>query len=106
MGATVIDRVTSEMNLYRDESFGPITAIIRARDEEEAIRLAPAAGGPVGGGVHHDAARGLGPRGGSASATSTDRPSPTSAMPFGGVGASGYGRLAARPVSTASPKPV
>ena len=40
MPATVIDQVTSEMKLYRDESFGPVVAIIRARDEADAIRLA------------------------------------------------------------------
>ena len=30
MPATVVDGVTPSMNLYRDESFGPIVAIIRA----------------------------------------------------------------------------
>ncbi|HKX55833.1 MAG TPA: aldehyde dehydrogenase, partial [Xanthomonadales bacterium] len=40
MPATVVDGVTAAMNLYRDESFGPIVAIIRARDEADAIRLA------------------------------------------------------------------
>src|SRR4051812_6279596 len=40
MCATVIDGVTKDMNLYRDESFGPIVGILRAKDEEEAIRLA------------------------------------------------------------------
>ncbi|MFM5908588.1 MAG: aldehyde dehydrogenase family protein, partial [Novosphingobium sp.] len=34
MNATVIDRVTDAMNLYRDESFGPVVAVIRARDED------------------------------------------------------------------------
>ncbi len=40
MGPTVVDGVTPAMNLYRDESFGPIVAIIRAKDEDDAIRLA------------------------------------------------------------------
>src|SRR4029077_14830017 len=40
MRATVIDGVTSDMKLYRDESFGPVVALIRARDEADAIRLA------------------------------------------------------------------
>src|SRR4051812_35388941 len=40
MCATVIDGVTSDMKLYRDESFGPVVGILRAKDEEDAIRLA------------------------------------------------------------------
>ena len=40
MPATVVDGVTEAMNLYRDESFGPVVAMIRARDEAEAIALA------------------------------------------------------------------
>jgi benzaldehyde dehydrogenase (NAD) len=30
MPATVVDGVTAAMNLYRDESFGPVVAMIRA----------------------------------------------------------------------------
>ncbi|MFM1982067.1 MAG: hypothetical protein RJB22_786, partial [Pseudomonadota bacterium] len=40
MPATVVDGVTASMNLYRDESFGPVVAMIRARDTEHAIALA------------------------------------------------------------------
>lgn len=40
MGATVIDKVTSDMKLYGHESFGPVVAVIRARDEAQAIELA------------------------------------------------------------------
>src|SRR5690606_11106152 len=36
----VIDKVTPEMRLFREESFGPVVAITRARDEEHAIELA------------------------------------------------------------------
>src|SRR5688572_10487245 len=97
MCATVIDNVTREMNLYRDESFGPITAMIRAKDEEEAIRLANDSEYGLSAAVFtRDTARGLrvarrirsgichvnGP-------TVADEPQ----MPFGGVGASGYGRF-------------
>jgi len=97
MCATVIDGVTSEMNLYRDESFGPIVAIMRAKDEEDAIRLANDSEYGLSAAVFtRDTARGLkvarrirsgichvnGP-------TVHDEPQ----MPFGGVGASGYGRF-------------
>jgi len=97
MSATVIDGVTSDMDLYRDESFGPIVGIIRARDEEDAIRLANDSEYGLAAAVFtRDIARGLavarrirsgichvnGP-------TVHDEPQ----MPFGGVGASGYGRF-------------
>ncbi len=97
MPATVVDGVTAEMNLYRDESFGPIVAIIRAKDEADAIRLANDSEYGLSAAVFtRDTARGLrvarqihsgichvnGP-------TVHDE----AQMPFGGVGASGYGRF-------------
>jgi acyl-CoA reductase-like NAD-dependent aldehyde dehydrogenase len=97
MGATVIDGVTSAMNLYRDESFGPVVAMIRAKDEDDAIRLANDSSYGLSAAVFtRDTARGLrvarqiksgichinGP-------TVADEPQ----MPFGGVGDSGYGRF-------------
>jgi benzaldehyde dehydrogenase (NAD) len=40
MPAHVIDRVTPAMRLFREESFGPVVGIVRARDEAQAIELA------------------------------------------------------------------
>ncbi|MAM61542.1 aldehyde dehydrogenase family protein [Maritimibacter sp. UBA3975] len=37
---TLLDRVTPEMQIYGEESFGPVAAIIRAGDEAEAISIA------------------------------------------------------------------
>ena len=97
MPATVVDGVTNAMALYRDESFGPIVAIIRAKDEADAIRLANDSEYGLSAAVFtRDTARGLrvarqirsgmchinGP-------TVHDE----AQMPFGGVGASGYGRF-------------
>ncbi|MDE1923645.1 MAG: aldehyde dehydrogenase, partial [Gammaproteobacteria bacterium] len=97
MPATVVDGVTSAMKLYRDESFGPVVAVIRAAGEEEAIRLANDSEYGLAAAVFtRDTARGLrvarrirsgmchvnGP-------TVHDE----AQMPFGGVGASGYGRF-------------
>jgi benzaldehyde dehydrogenase (NAD) len=97
MNATVIDGVTTAMNLYRDESFGPITAMIRAKDEADAIVKANDSEYGLSAAVFtRDTARGLrvarqirsgichvnGP-------TVHDEPQ----MPFGGTGASGYGRF-------------
>ena len=37
---TVLDRVTLDMTVARDETFGPAAAILRARDTAEAIEMA------------------------------------------------------------------
>jgi len=37
---TVLDHVTPEMAAFREETFGPVAAVIRARDAEHAISLA------------------------------------------------------------------
>ncbi len=39
VGPTVIDQVTPEMDVYREEIFGPVLAIVQADDVDEAIRL-------------------------------------------------------------------
>jgi acyl-CoA reductase-like NAD-dependent aldehyde dehydrogenase len=97
MPATVIDKVTPAHKLFRDESFGPVVAIIRARDEAHAIELANDTEYGLSAAVFtKDSARGLrvarqiksgichinGP-------TVHDE----AQMPFGGVKASGHGRF-------------
>ncbi len=37
---TILDRVTPEMAAFREETFGPVAAIVRARDVEHALALA------------------------------------------------------------------
>ena len=100
MPATVVDGVTATMDLYTDESFGPIVAIIRARDAEHAVALANDSQYGLSAAVFtRDIVLGLaiarriqsgichvnGP-------TIHDEPQ----MPFGGVGASGHGRFGGR----------
>ena len=40
LNAHVLDRVTPEMRIYEEESFGPVTTVVRVRGDEEAIRVA------------------------------------------------------------------
>ena len=97
MPAHVIDGVTPDMKLFRDESFGPVVGIIRARDEAHAIELANDTEYGLSASVFtRDTARGLkvarqiqsgichinGP-------TVHDE----AQMPFGGTKASGYGKF-------------
>jgi malonate-semialdehyde dehydrogenase (acetylating)/methylmalonate-semialdehyde dehydrogenase len=39
LGPSLIDRVTTEMDCYRDEIFGPVLSLVRAEDYEQAIDL-------------------------------------------------------------------
>ncbi len=97
MDATVLDHVTPDMKIYYEESFGPVVCVVRAQDDEDAIRIA------------NDTEYGL-----SAAVFSRNIPramnvarridsgichvnGPTvhdeAQMPFGGTKASGYGRF-------------
>ncbi|ESQ91017.1 aldehyde dehydrogenase [Asticcacaulis benevestitus] len=98
--ASVLDGVTPAMRIYGEESFGPVVSIVRARDTEDAIRIA------------NDTEYGL-----TASVFTTNIAEAFSVaariqsgmchingatvhdeaqMPFGGVKASGYGRFGGR----------
>jgi malonate-semialdehyde dehydrogenase (acetylating)/methylmalonate-semialdehyde dehydrogenase len=39
LGATLLDNVTPEMSVYRDEVFGPVLSVVRAQSYPEAIAL-------------------------------------------------------------------
>ena len=100
MPAHLVDKVTPEMKLFRDESFGPVVGIAHARDEAHAIELANDTEYGLSSAVFtKDTARGLkvarqiqaGICHVNAS-TVSDEPQ----MPFGGMKASGYGRFGGR----------
>lgn len=97
MPATVVDGVTAAMNIYRDESFGPVVAIIRAKDEADAIRIANDSAYGLSAAVFtRDTARGIGvARKINSGICHVNGPTvhDEAQMPFGGVGASGYGRF-------------
>ena len=97
MPATVVAGVTHDMNIYSAESFGPVTTIICARDEDHAVSIANDTEYGLSSSVFtKDVRRGLevakrlntgiahvnGPTVGD-----------EAQMPFGGTKASGYGRF-------------
>ncbi|WP_305969059.1 MULTISPECIES: NAD-dependent succinate-semialdehyde dehydrogenase [unclassified Mameliella] len=94
--ATVLAEVAPGMPAYDDEIFGPVAAVIRAKDDEDAMRLANDSRYGLGGGIfckdeqhalklardHFDT--------GMVRINSFGAADPN--MPFGGVKDSGYGR--------------
>jgi benzaldehyde dehydrogenase (NAD) len=97
MPAHVVDGVTQDMKLFRDESFGPVVGIIHARDEAHAIELANDTEYGLSAAVFtRDTARGLRvARQIKSGICHVNGPTlhDEAQMPFGGVGASGYGRF-------------
>ncbi|HJT40271.1 MAG TPA: aldehyde dehydrogenase [Sphingobium sp.] len=100
MPAHVIDRVTPQMKLFRDESFGPVVGIARARDEAHAIELANDTEYGLSASVFtRDTARGLKvARQIQSGICHVNGPTvhDEAQMPFGGTKASGYGRFGGR----------
>jgi len=100
MPATVVAGVTADMKLYGEESFGPVVAVIRARDEAHAIELANDSAYGLSAAVFtSDTARGLSvARRIHSGICHVNGPTvhDEAQMPFGGVGASGYGRFGGR----------
>jgi len=97
LSAAMLDHVTPEMRIYGEETFGPITTIVRVSGDDEAVRVAnDTEYGLTSAVFTRDTARGLriakrieagmchinGP-------TVHDE----AQMPFGGMKASGYGRF-------------
>ncbi|MHC5305778.1 aldehyde dehydrogenase [Bartonella sp. LJL80] len=97
MQATLLDHVTSEMEIYYEETFGPVKAIIRVNGEDDAIRVANDSDYGLSSAVFtRDTARGYRVAGRIQSGichvngpTVDDEPQ----APFGGVKASGIGRF-------------
>jgi succinate-semialdehyde dehydrogenase/glutarate-semialdehyde dehydrogenase len=94
--ATVLAEVQKEMPVWREETFGPVAALIRARDERQAIEFANHSEFGLSGSVWtRDLERGerianeeL--HSGAAFVNEMSKSDPR--IPFGGVRSSGYGR--------------
>jgi len=102
LNATVLDHVTPKMRIYDEETFGPITCVVRAKGVEDAIRLANdteygLSGAVFGRDVNRALAVALRIQSGSCHVNG-----PTvqdeAQIPFGGTKASGYGRFGGRAV--------
>ena len=93
--ATILDKVAEGQRAYREELFGPVAIVIRARDEADAIRIANDSEFGLGGSVWTaDAKRGEAVarqlQSGCAFVNGMVKSDPR--LPFGGIKNSGYGR--------------
>ncbi|MGH2418676.1 MAG: NAD-dependent succinate-semialdehyde dehydrogenase [Candidatus Limnocylindria bacterium] len=92
---TVLDGVTDAMPAFREETFGPVAALLRARDADHAIELANDTEYGLGAAIWTrdlDAARGLAHRIEAGTVFVNGLVASDPRMPMGGVKRSGYGR--------------
>lgn len=92
---TILADVTTDMPVFREETFGPAAAVIRARDTEHAIELANSSQFGLGGNLWtRDVERGrtLARRLESGGTFINGMTASDPRLPFGGVKHSGYGR--------------
>ncbi|MBV9578126.1 MAG: NAD-dependent succinate-semialdehyde dehydrogenase [Chloroflexi bacterium] len=92
---TVLDGVSEDMPAFREETFGPVAAVIRARDPEDAVRLANDTEYGLGAALWTtDLERGkaLARRIEAGSVFINGMVASDPRIPFGGIKRSGYGR--------------
>lgn len=91
---TVLDHVRPGMTAFVEETFGPVAAVVRAADDNEAVTLANdtpfGLGASVWGAPDHALAVGRRIRSGALFVNGPVVSDPR--LPFGGIGRSGYGR--------------
>jgi succinate-semialdehyde dehydrogenase/glutarate-semialdehyde dehydrogenase len=91
---TVLDGVGPGMTAFAEETFGPVAALVRARDDDHAVELANdttfGLGASVWGSPDHALAVGRRIRSGALFVNAMVASDPR--LPFGGLGRSGYGR--------------
>ncbi|GAA0456717.1 succinate-semialdehyde dehydrogenase [Actinoplanes capillaceus] len=90
----VLDHVTPGMAAFTEETFGPVAAVVRARDDDHAVALANDTGFGLGcsvwGATDHALAVGRRIRSGALFVNAPVASDPR--LPFGGIGRSGHGR--------------
>jgi succinate-semialdehyde dehydrogenase/glutarate-semialdehyde dehydrogenase len=92
---TVLTNVTDDMPAFREETFGPVAAVVRVRDDDEAVRVANDSAYGLGAAIWtRDTARGerLARRIESGSVFINGMVASDPRLPFGGIKRSGYGR--------------
>ena len=92
---TILTHVTPEMPVFREETFGPVAAVIRARDEDAALALANDTVYGLGSNLwtaDMDRARTLARRIEAGAVFINGMVASDPRLPFGGVKRSGYGR--------------
>jgi succinate-semialdehyde dehydrogenase/glutarate-semialdehyde dehydrogenase len=92
---TVLADVTPDMPVFREETFGPVAAVIRAADDDEAARLADDTTFGLGASVWSadtERALAVGHRITSGALFINAVVASDARLPFGGTGRSGYGR--------------
>ncbi len=102
MPATIVDHVKPSMKIYDEETFGPITTIVRAKDTDDAVRIANdteygLSAGVFGRDVNRALKVALRIQAGSVHVNGSTVQNEAQA-PYGGTKASGYGRFDGRAV--------
>lgn len=91
---TVLDHVAPGMPAFDQETFGPVAAVVRARDDDHAVELANDTDYGLGAAVWSGSDRGLAVgvriRSGALFLNAVVASDPR--LPFGGIGRSGHGR--------------